>query len=312
MRKMLTILIVLSCQFIYAQQILLPEISPNDQIINHYAYSLCYSEPYEQAEWVAYYLTKGKVYGTVKRTNNFRTDPKVKTGSATLADYKGSGYDRGHLAPAADMKWSATAMSESFYMSNMSPQTPGFNRGIWKRLEQLVRTWAVEYEEIHVVTGPVLKGDFRSIGPNQVSVPEYYYKVVLEYKKPELKGIGLILANTNSKKPLRNYAVTIDYVESITGIDFFVDLPDNIEEEIESNLNLNKWSFNATNYSKPKTSKRIMIVPAGGDQIVYITKTGKKYHQDGCGALSRSKIPIKLEDAIKRGYEPCRRCNPPQ
>ena len=173
MKKILTILIAISCQFAYSQEILLPEINPNDIIVKHYAYTLNYNEEHEQAEWVAYILTKDRVYGTVKRTNNFRPDPKVKTGSATLADYKGSGYDRGHLAPAADMKWSATAMSESFYMSNMSPQRPGFNRGIWKRLEQLVRTWAVEYEEIHVVTGPVLKGSFKSIGPNQVSVPEY-------------------------------------------------------------------------------------------------------------------------------------------
>jgi endonuclease G len=178
MRKIFPILIALSFQFAYPQKILLPEISPNDIIVKHSAYTLNYNEEHEQAEWVAYILTKNRVYGTVKRTNNFRSDPKVKTGSATLADYKGSGYDRGHLAPAADMKWSATTMSESFYVSNMSPQRPGFNRGIWKRLEQLVRTWAVEYEEIHVVTGTVLKDDFRRIGPNQVSVPEYFVNVI--------------------------------------------------------------------------------------------------------------------------------------
>ena len=309
---MLTILIALSFQFVYSQQVLIPAINPNDQIINHYAYTLNYSEPHEQAEWVAYILTKDRVYGTVKRTDDFRPDPKVKTDSAILADYKGSGYDRGHLAPAADMKWSATAMSESFYMSNMSPQTPGFNRGIWKRLEQLVRTWAVEYEEIHVVTGPVLKGDFRSIGLNKVSVPEYYYKVVLDYKKPEIKGIGLILANTNSDKSLQSFAVTIDHVESVTGIDFFFDLPDNIEEEVESNLDLSKWSFSVSQHSKTVTPQRTLAVPVGDDQIVYITKTGKKYHRDGCSSLRSSKIPIKLEDAIKRGYEPCGRCNPPQ
>jgi len=312
MKKILTILIAISCQFAYCQEILLPEINPNDIIVNHYAYTLNYNEEHEQAERVAYYLTKDRVYGTMKRTNDFRPDSKVKTGSATLADYKGSGYDRGHLAPAADMKWLATAMSESFYMSNMSPQRPGFNRGIWKRLEQLVRSWAIECEQIYIVTGPVLKGSFKSIGLNQISVPECYYKVVLNYKKPELKGIGLILANTSSKKPLRNYAVTIDYIESITGIDFFVDLLDNVEEVIESNLDLNKWSFNVSNYSKPKTPKSVMTIPASGDRIVYVTKTGKKYHRDGCSLLSRSKIPIKLEDAKKRGYEPCRKCNPPQ
>jgi len=136
MGKILTILIALSCQFVCSQKILLPEISPNDLIVKHYAYTLNYNEEHGQAEWVAYILTKDRVYGTVKRTDNFRSDPKVKTGSATLADYKGSGYDRGHLAPAADMKWSATAMSESFYMSNMSPQRPDFNREFGKEKEK--------------------------------------------------------------------------------------------------------------------------------------------------------------------------------
>jgi len=210
------------------------------------------------------------------------------------------------------MKWSTTAMSESFFMSNMSPQSPGFNRGIWKRVEQLVRNWAVEYEEIHVVTGPVLKGQFQSIGPNKVSVPEHYYKVVLDYKEPELKGIGLILTNENSDKTLQSFAVTIDRVESVTGIDFFVDLPDGIEEQVESNLDVSKWSFSVSGYSKTVTPEKTPAVPAGDDQIVYITKTGKKYHRDGCTSLSRSKIPIKLEDAIKRGYAPCSKCNPSQ
>jgi len=311
MNKSFYILLLLSCQLLYTQELLLPAVNPNDQIINHYAYSLCYSEPHEQAAWVAYTLTKDRVYGTAKRTDNFRPDPKVKTGSASLTDYKGSGYDRGHLAPAADMKWSATAMSESFYMSNMSPQTPGFNRGIWKRVEQIVRDWAVENEEIHVVTGPVLKGQFKSIGPNKVSVPEYYYKVILDNKEPEIKGIGLILANTSSDRPIQSYAVTIDRVESVTGIDFFVGLPDDIEEQVESNLDLSRWSFSVNGqHSKTVTPEKTLVVPGGEGQIVYITKTGKKYHKDGCSSLSSSKIPIKLEDAIMRGYGPCKRCFP--
>ena len=310
MKKYFYILLLLSCQILYPQEILLPAVNPNDQIINHHAYTLCYSEPHEQAAWVAYTLTKSRVYGTTKRTDNFRPDPKVKTGSASLADYKGSGYDRGHLAPAADMKWSTTAMSESFFMSNMSPQTPGFNRGIWKRVEQLVRNWAVENGEIHVVTGPVLKGQFKSIGPNRVSVPEYYYKVILDNKEPEIKGIGLILANAGSDRPIQSYAVTIDRVESVTGINFFVDLPDDIEEQIESNLDLSRWSFSVSGYSKTVTPEKTPAVPIGDGQIVYITKTGKKYHRESCSSLSSSKIPIKLEDAVKQGYEPCKSCCP--
>ena len=310
MKKTLPVLLLLIWQSLVSQIEYLPAIKPSDQIVQHYAYTLCYSEQHEQAAWVAYTLTKSRVYGTTKRTDNFRPDPKVKTGSASLADYKSSGYDRGHLAPAADMKWSTTAMSESFYMSNMSPQTPGFNRGIWKKVEQVIRDWAVENEEIHVVTGPVLKGQFKRIGPDQVAVPNYYYKVVLDYKEPELKGIGLILPNESSSRPIQSYAVTIDQVEAVTGIDFFIDLPDNIEEQIESNLDLSKWSFSASHYSKPVAPGKSQIVPIKGDQIVYITKTGKKYHKDGCSSLSSSKIPIKLENAIKRGYGPCKKCWP--
>lgn len=117
-----------------------PSHSSSNQIIKHVAYTLKYNEIYEQADWVIYLLTAEEVKGTILRSDNFRTDTKVKTGSASLTDYRGSGYDRGHLAPAGDMKWSKTAMSESFYMSNMSPQKPGFNRGIWRSLESLVRT----------------------------------------------------------------------------------------------------------------------------------------------------------------------------
>lgn len=210
-------------------------------IITHTAYTLKYSELHEQAEWVAYKLTVERVKSTVKRTNDFRPDPKVKTGSAQLSDYKGSGYDRGHLAPAGDMKWSKTAMSESFYMSNMSPQRPGFNRGIWKRLEEKVRTWAISNKEIYIVTGPVLSDNLPTIGSNKVAVPNSYYKVILDYKEPELKGIGFVLANESSKKSLATFAVTIDSVEVLTGIDFFPALLDSLEEMVEGVAEVHAW-----------------------------------------------------------------------
>ena len=131
------------------------------EIVEHENYSLCYNENYEQASWVFYELTKDEVVGDLERTDDFREDPLVSTGSASLEDYVGSGYDRGHIAPAADMEFSATAMSESFYMSNMSPQHPSFNRGRWKSLESEVRKWAYSREAIWVTSGPVLKGDLQ-------------------------------------------------------------------------------------------------------------------------------------------------------
>ncbi|MFA5032461.1 MAG: DNA/RNA non-specific endonuclease [bacterium] len=136
----------------------LPSHTLTDEIIHHTAYTLQYDEKYEQADWVAYKLTKEMVKKpAVKRTNKFRADPLVKTGSAKPSDYAKSGYDKGHLCPAGDMAYSAGSMSESFYMSNMSPQMAGFNRGIWKRLEDKARAWARDNDEIHIVTGPVLK-----------------------------------------------------------------------------------------------------------------------------------------------------------
>ena len=230
---------------LFSQNLELPKILKTDQIIHHSNYTLNYSEQHEQAEWVAYSLTSSQVYGSVGRTNDFRSDPNVKTGSASLPDYKGSGYDRGHLAPAGDMKSTYTAMSESFYMSNMSPQVPGFNRGIWKKLEGTVRNWAMDNKKVYITTGAVLTASYPTIGINKVSIPEFYYKVVLDYEQPEIKGIGFILPNQKSNKSLQSWAVSIDEVERFTGIDFFHSLPDNIEEKIESDAAVNKWSFSS-------------------------------------------------------------------
>ncbi len=224
----------------------LPYIIKNDVVIKHLGFTLSYNEKYEQANWVAYELTGMETEKVVGRSNNFQTDNKVQTGSADDNDYKNSGYDRGHLAPAADMGWSAKAMDESFYYSNMSPQLPGFNRGIWKRLEEQVRSWAIDNNAIYVVTGPVLTPNLPTIGSDKVAVPEYYYKVILDYTKPEIKGIGFIMSNTTSTLGLSNYAVTIDSVEALTGINFFPAIPNEQEREIEKSLCMECWSWKRT------------------------------------------------------------------
>jgi len=256
MKKIARTAIILFLTSLAFGQIELPKPKPDELIIRHVGYILSYNESHEQANWVAYELTLEEVNGSFKRTNDFRTDPMVKTGSATLADYKGSGFDRGHLAPAGDMKWSPMVMSESFYMSNMSPQRPSFNRGVWKRLEEQVRKWAVVNKSIYITTGPVLVHGLIKIGSDDVSVPEKFYKVILDYQEPELKGIGFILQNEGSKEPLQNYAVTIDKVENVTGIDFFYNLPDEIEEEIESKIDLSRWDFSRRKTSYKQYSKK--------------------------------------------------------
>jgi len=141
------------------------------------------------------------------------------------------------------MAWSEPTMSESFYYSNMSPQVPAFNRGVWKRLEELVRYWSTVYDTIYIVTGPVLTQGLPNIGPDKVSVPEFYYKVILEYNSKGIKGIGFVLKNEPSAATLKNFAIPIDSVERLTGINFFPRLPDDVENRIEADPTIGQWRW---------------------------------------------------------------------
>ena len=274
-RNQLLGLILLICSNLWSQSIGLPNYTQSDQIISHTAFTLKYSEKHEQASWVAYTLKSSHTSGNVGRTDDFRIDYKVKTGSASLSDYKNSGYDRGHLAPAADFKWSSTAMSESFFMSNISPQHPSFNRGIWKKLEGSVRNWADDNGEIHVVTGPILNEHFSTIGYNGVSIPNYYYKVILDYREPELKGIGFILPNQKSNSSLQSFAVSIDEVERKTGIDFYNSLPDEIENKLESTIDVNKWSFRSSSRSSGSSTYKTKQEKLKGQPKININTASK-------------------------------------
>lgn len=244
------------------------------RITQHLAYTLLYNELHEQAAWVAYQLTKKETIRVYERSNDFNEDPLISTGTATDFDYKRSGYDRGHLAPAADMGWSATAMRESFYYSNMSPQDPGFNRGVWKRLEEQVRDWAWENEAIYVVTGPVLSSKLPKIGSNGVSIPAYYYKVILDYSKPSVKAIAFLLPNKSSTLGIQSYAVSINEVEKLTGIDFFPILPNVQEEQLESQLCQACWTWNTYKPRAKKSASRTSISSAV--QCSGMTKKGNR------------------------------------
>jgi len=217
-----------------------PKYTTKDQIVRHMAYTLKYSELHEEPSWVYYKLTNKMVKGASERTNNFKSDPLVKTGSATPDDYVKSGYDRGHICPAGDMSWSDSAMAESFYMSNMTPQKPGFNRGIWKKLEEQVRNWAKRDTTLYVTAGPVLSGNLSKIGKG-VSVPKYFYKVIFVLKGKNSKGIGFIMPNEDSDKPLQSYCVTIDSVESIAKLDFFNSIVNSIETPVEKRMDIKEW-----------------------------------------------------------------------
>lgn len=216
-------------------------VSSNQQIIRHSNFTLAYSESHEQAEWVAYELTQAEVQGGAERSDDFREDPLVMTGSASPEDYRRSGYDRGHLAPAGDMGFSDQAMSESFYMSNISPQVSTFNRGIWKDLEEDVRKWAIKDSNLYIVTGPVFGRGRKKIGDNKVTVPTHFYKVILYYDGSLSKAIAFLMPNKATKKPVQSFAMSVDEVEKVTGIDFFPALPDSLEDQLESTVQLSSW-----------------------------------------------------------------------
>lgn len=218
------------------EQNLLPE--SRGETLSHKDYTFDYSEEHEQSYWVAYLVELAEINGNTKRSDDYREDSLVSTGSATLDDYRHSGFDRGHLAPAAVMKEDSLEMSESFYLTNISPQVAGFNRGIWKDLEELVRSWVREYGDMYVVTGPVLADKLRYIGKNRVSVPDYFYKII--YSPTYDLGVAFLLANKSSSKDLTSFIVTIDSVEALTGNDFFHKLTHSHQRDLES-IKWNGW-----------------------------------------------------------------------
>ena len=179
-----------------------------------------------------------------ERSNKFVPDPQVKGSTAMNEDYTRSGYDRGHLAPAGDMKWSAKAMRESFYLSNICPQKPKLNRGIWKDLEEQCRLWALDNGSLLIVTGPVITGDMKRLGKNRVAIPKAFYKVLCYHTEKGYKGIGFLFENRDYKdNSLKSMAIPIDSVEKATGIDFFPSIPDDQENEMEAAVDWSRWSF---------------------------------------------------------------------
>ncbi|WP_017731968.1 DNA/RNA non-specific endonuclease [Nafulsella turpanensis] len=207
----------------------------------HKAYSLGFYEEHGQAAWVAYLLSSQHQRNSFERRNNFREDPLLEGKSASPEDYTNSGYDRGHLAPAGDLDYSKNALAESFYMSNISPQEPSFNRGGWKELEDLIRTWATLEDSLLIVTGPVLQPGLKKIGRNKVSVPEYFYKIIFDTRQPEVKMIGFLMPNRGIREKLDTFIVPVDSIEKLTGLDFFPGLSGALEDSLEDRVQKEKW-----------------------------------------------------------------------
>lgn len=174
----------------------------------------------------------------------FEVDKAVKTKAAHWRNYKNSGYDRGHLCPAGDRKYSKFTHDETFLTSNISPQKHEFNSGIWNRLEQKVRYWSSRYDGVYVVTGGILRDGLKSIGYEDVSVPSHFYKIVLDNNTGKTKVIAFLVPHKDSSKPLYDFVVSVDTIENLTGIDFFSELNDEVENKIESSSSYKNWSFN--------------------------------------------------------------------
>lgn len=223
------------------EEVTMPETLPS-QVVNYEGMTLSFNRDMHIPNWVAWELTASEVAGTYPRDENFRGDDNV-VGSAEQWDYSYSGYDRGHMAPAGDMKWSKKAMDESFFMTNMCPQAKTLNTGAWKRLEEKCRQWAEIDSAIIIVCGPILTDPIEEfIGDSRVAVPQRFFKVILSPFVDQPRGIGFIMNNGKVQGGLQASAVSIDEVERITGLDFFSSLPDEIENDVESQCRFHYWS----------------------------------------------------------------------
>ena len=214
-----------------------------EQIINHFAYTVSYNPEWLIPNWVAYCLTKEELKDSVNRDKKYYPDPDVEGYQVNTEDYKGSGYDRGHMAPAGDMQWCVRAMHECCYMTNICPQNHGLNIGCWKNLEDQVRKWANDYDSIFVACGPIVLDEHETISNGHpIAVPWAFFKVLLvQTRKHEWRAIGFIIENKSGNKTYDTYAMSIDDIERITGIDFFHTLPDSIEEYVEKSYIKHFW-----------------------------------------------------------------------
>ncbi len=213
-----------------------------EQIVHYKGMTVSFNPRLHIPNWVAWELTGSEADGTEPRYDKFMCDQSV-TGCPDTWDYNYSGYDRGHMAPAGDMKWDKDAMRETFYMTNICPQAPELNRGSWKNLEEKCRVKAHNDSAVIIVCGPVLTDELKEfIGDNRVAVPKRFFKVILSPFKKEPTAIGFIMPNGSVPGGMQLCAVSVDSVEAVTGHNFFAHLPDELENLLESQCNFTKWS----------------------------------------------------------------------
>lgn len=216
-----------------------------ERIIVRDGYVVSFDREHNNPHYVAWQLTAREVAGTLPRSNCFLPDPELPPSHRVITeDYKGCGYDRGHMAPAADMKWSAKAMKECFYMSNICPQTHRLNAGDWQTLEEACRRWATKEGSVYIVCGPLYDKGVRHkvIGrQHRVTVPEGFFKAVLSLRKGQEKAIAFVYRNSQARQPMRKVAMSVDDLEKLTGYNFFVNIDRQTERRVEADYSLHSW-----------------------------------------------------------------------
>ena len=212
-------------------------------VLKKHDFTIGFSKKYKHAYWVAYHLKCNETNGTVPRSNYFKEDQILGKYSPNTDDYYASGYDKGHLIPAGDTKSDQLAMDDSFLMSNVSPQIPAFNRGIWKKLEEQIRDWACEYDSLYIITGAVLDPDLTRLGKSRIAIPDYYYKSILLYSKTHQSMVTYYMYQYTKDDNLNNFVITTDSLESILGYDLFHNLDDSVEAVLESRVDTTFWKI---------------------------------------------------------------------
>lgn len=227
-----------------AQLLECPSVDKYDYVIHHKGYTLSFNQVTHASDWVAYELTKEELDGNWPRSNDFRSDPDIQGYQAENSDYKGSGWHRGHLAPAGDMKWDSVAMSESFYYTNICPQHQDLNQGIWQSLENNVRKWAKKYGRIYVCCGPIYTTNQNgNIGKSCVMVPDYYFKALLIPKDQSFSAIAFMMQNGPGNQSLRSCACTVDELERVLKRDLFCTLDNSMEKLVEATIVWDDWGL---------------------------------------------------------------------
>lgn len=222
----------------------IPALTASDRVIVYEGFTLSYNPETLLPKWVAYELTSAEVDGTVPRSNGFGMDLDYKGKQAMREDYSHTGWDKGHMAPAADMKWSRTAMYESFYLTNICPQDHELNGNDWLALEKLGREWAKQFGRVFIVCGPIVgKNYYGTIGENKVVVPDSFFKAFLVVQDHRYHAIAFVMPNESTHHRIQEYAMTVNELESMTGLDFFPNIEDAIEEMIESDLYFQFWNL---------------------------------------------------------------------